>query len=81
MNLHYTNFRTINSICWSSAGTIRAVPDTELKVPGLAPVLIKIESMHISVNYFHICDVSSGSNAGRSNTRRNTVCNGSVSLS
>jgi len=27
-------------ICWSSAGTIRAVPDTELKVPGLAPVLI-----------------------------------------
>ena len=27
-------------ICGSSAGTIRAVPDTELKVPGLAPVLI-----------------------------------------
>ena len=27
-------------VCWSSAGTIRAVPDTELKVPGLAPVLI-----------------------------------------
>ena len=28
-------------ICGSSAGTIRAVPDTELKVPGLAPVLIQ----------------------------------------
>ena len=27
-------------ICGFSAGTIRAVPDTELKVPGLAPVLI-----------------------------------------
>ena len=27
-------------ICGSSAGTIRAVPDTELKVPGFAPVLI-----------------------------------------
>ena len=28
-------------ICGSSAGTIRTVPDTELKVPGLAPVLIR----------------------------------------
>ena len=31
-------------ICGSSAGTIRAVPDTELKVPGLAPVLISSQS-------------------------------------
>ena len=29
-------------ICGSSAGTIRTVPDTELKVPGLVPVLIYI---------------------------------------
>ena len=31
----------INKRVWTSAGTIRAVPDTVKKVPGLAPVLFQ----------------------------------------
>ena len=44
------------SIVWTSAGTIRAVPDTVKKVPGLAPVLFSLlfhlPHCFLSLNYY-----------------------------
>ena len=47
-----TTTRCLVPICTfrSSAGTIRAVPDTVKKVPGLAPVLISDDACRISLD-------------------------------
>ena len=49
LHLCFQLFTNIHSLLRSSAGTIRAVPDTVKKVPGLAPVLLCLSYLYFLV--------------------------------